>query len=360
MRVLLINGPNLNLLGKRAPEVYGGHTLAELEKRVIAWGAELGAQVEALQSNDESELISAVQGSSHDAILLNPAAFTHTSRGLAEAISSVETPTVEVHISNIREREPWRAHSVIADSCARTIYGRGVAGYRDGLRHLVNRAAAPVETVRYGPHSENVGDLRLGGRGLVVLVHGGFWRHERERDSMEPLAVDLARRGFNTWNIEYRRLGLGGGWPGAFHDTLMALGFVPQLGLDSGRVGVVGHQAGAALAMWAATRADAEVGPVAAMAPVTDLRKHAASGLRGAREAGRLLASGAPPRSDPGRAPTMLVHGADDRHVPPEHSEALASERGLRLLSPETGHFELLDPRRDHWEDVAAALGAPA
>lgn len=356
MRVLLLNGPNLNLLGTREPEVYGTHTLAELEESVIGWGSELTVQVDAAQSNSEHDLINAIQNSGHDGILLNPAAFTHTSRALADAIASVEVPVVEIHISNIRERESWRANSFISEVAVRTIYGRGIIGYRDGLRHLINRKAVPVETVRYGPHSENVGDLRLGGRGLVVLVHGGFWRQAWERDSMESLAVDLTRRGLNTWNIEYRRIGIGGGWPGSFHDTLMALDFVPQLGLEVDRIGVVGHSAGGFLAMWASSRTGINVGSTVPLAPIGDLEKHAVSGLYGADETRLLLDSGAPPHADPGKVPTLLVHGTTDRHVPPSHSETLATWHDLDLLEPDTGHFELLDPGRDHWPRVVEAL----
>ena len=91
------------------------------------------------------------------------------------------------------------------------------------MRHLVNRSAMPFDTVRYGPHPDNIGDLRGEGRDLVVLAHGGLWKQEFARDGTESLAIDLARRGYRTWNLEYRRLGGGGGWPGSGHDVLTAL-----------------------------------------------------------------------------------------------------------------------------------------
>ncbi|MBW3666537.1 MAG: type II 3-dehydroquinate dehydratase, partial [Actinobacteria bacterium] len=226
MRLLVLNGPNLDRLGTRQPEVYGSDTLSDVESMLVARTAGLGVEIETRQSNHEGELVDWVNRSGHDGILLNPGALSHTSYALADSIRSVPQPTVEVHISNVREREPWRAVSVVAPACVRSIYGRGTRGYVDAVRHLLNRAACPFETIRYGPHADNIGDLRHGGAGLVVLVHGGFWRHEWARDTMESLAVDLAKRGRHTWNIEYRRLGDGGGWPGSAHDVLMALDFV--------------------------------------------------------------------------------------------------------------------------------------
>ena len=195
MRVLLINGPNLNLLGTREPEVYGSDTLADLERKVVAWGAEEGVEVSIFQTNSEGEIIDRIQQFDGDGIIINPGALSHTSRAIPDAIRSIGVPAVEVHISNIRNREPWRAHSTVSEACVRTIYGRGIGGYRHAIRHLVNRTAMPFHPIRYGPHHENIGDLRPGGGRIVVLVHGGLWRQEYERDSMETLAVDLAKRG---------------------------------------------------------------------------------------------------------------------------------------------------------------------
>lgn len=359
MRALVLNGPNLNLLGSREPDVYGHEGHAVLEQRVRSWGSDLGIDVETIQSNSETDLIEAIHGSTHDGVVLNPGALTHTSRALGDAIASVEVPVVEIHISNVREREPWRATSVVAESCVRTIYGRGLSGYRDALRHLANRTAVSFETVRYGPHEENLGDLRLGDKGFVVLVHGGFWRHEWERDTMESLAVDLGRRGLSTWNIEYRRIGVGGGWPGSFHDTLMALDFIPQVLETTERVVVIGHSAGASLSMWAANRSRTEVSQVVALAGVLDLEAHARSGLFGATEARALLASGAPGRSSPPGVSTLLVHGTDDHHVPHAYSQQLATTAPeVEMMSPTAGHFQLLDPAEPAWDSVAESVAA--
>jgi 3-dehydroquinate dehydratase type II len=352
MRVLVLNGPNLDRLGLRQPEVYGSATLADLEEQVSKAGQDLGIEIEAVQSNHEGELIDLVNRADHDGILINPGALGHTSRALADSLRSVPIPAVEVHISNVREREPWRGTSVVAEACVRSIYGRGTRGYVDALRHLVNRVANPGEPIGYGPHPDQIGDLRRGEGGLVVLIHGGFWRQEWERDTMDTLAVHLSGKGFRTWNIEYRRLGSGGGWPGSAHDVLMALDFIPQLGISRGRpISVVGHSAGGHLAMWAVTRTQSIVGRLVALAPVVDLDRHAASGLFGAAEARRLLDAGAPRRVDPGEVPTTLVHGSSDDLVPFDHYRRFEGRETIELLVPETGHFELLDPARG-WSDV--------
>lgn len=358
MRVLVINGPNLNLLGTREPDVYGDTTLVDLEALIDKWASGMGVEVACEQSNGEEGIIESVQTFDGDGIVINPGAYTHTSRAIADALRSIGTPAVEVHISNIRSREPWRAVSVIGDACVRTIYGRGVAGYRDAIRHLINREAMPSEVIRYGPHAEHLGDLRRGGGDLVVIAHGGLWRQEYERDTTESLAVDLARRGFDTWNIEYRRLGMGGGWPAAGHDVLMALEFIPQIGLQPRRVVLLGHSAGAYLLMWAAGRTTAPVTLHLALGPLLDLEASVASGDAGSREARMMTAGGAPVVS-PGEVPTVLVHGDADQIVPVERSVAFAAQHGLEHHHTGTDHFSLLDPSRPEWSWALDRIGPP-
>ena len=362
MRVTVINGPNLDLLGSREPEVYGSTTLVDLEGRIADFASGLGVDTAFIQSNEEGDLIEAIHGArGDDGIVINPGALTHTSRALGDAISAVGVPTVEVHISNVRAREPWRAVSLVSEACARTIYGRGLAGYEDAIRHLVNRAALPVDTLRYGPHRDQVGDLRIPEReanGLVLLVHGGFWLDQYQRDGMESLAVDLTTRGWATWNLEYRRLGGGGGWPASAQDVVTALDSVGQITETSGRpTAIMGHSAGGHLALWAATRAREPVALTVGLAPVTDLGRLSDSDGPGSGPAAKLLASGAPRTIDTVPDSTLLIHGNDDTLVPSEHSTRLQEVATVSVIQG-FGHFELIDPNRDHWATVVDALDA--
>jgi 3-dehydroquinate dehydratase-2 len=146
MRVLVINGPNLNLLGVRRPEVYGTTTLAELEERCRAWGADLGIEVETFQSNHEGELIDRLHDALGmvDGVVINPGALAHYSYALHDAVEAVALPVVEVHLSDISRREEWRARSVVSPACAATISGHGLDGYRQALEFLAARGQAPA------------------------------------------------------------------------------------------------------------------------------------------------------------------------------------------------------------------------
>lgn len=140
MRILIVNGPNLNLLGARRPEIYGTTTLGELDDQCRQWGAALGCEVTGFQSNHEGEIIDRL----HDAIgrcdgvVINPGALAHYSYAIHDAIEATALPAVEVHISDIEAREPWRATSVVAAACVTTIAGHGIAGYRLALEALVD------------------------------------------------------------------------------------------------------------------------------------------------------------------------------------------------------------------------------
>jgi len=130
-RLLLINGPNLNLLGTREPEVYGATTLADIEDRLRATASELGHQLDCVQSNAEADLVDRVQASAGqvDFILINPGAFTHTSLALRDALLAVAIPFIEIHISNIHAREEFRRQSYFSDVAAGVIAGLGPQGY---------------------------------------------------------------------------------------------------------------------------------------------------------------------------------------------------------------------------------------
>jgi len=142
MKLLILHGPNLNLLGQREPGVYGRVTLAEINARLEALAGELGAEFESRQSNHEGELIDALHATDAGAIVLNAGAFTHYSYALRDAIAAIAAPVVEVHLSNTAARaETWRHTSVIAPVCAGSIAGFGPLSYELGLR-------AAVELVR--------------------------------------------------------------------------------------------------------------------------------------------------------------------------------------------------------------------
>jgi len=135
-KILVLNGPNLNLLGKRQPEIYGRLTLDEINKQIQSLAKELDVEVAARQSNSEGELVSWVQDAPNefDAIVINPAAYTHSSIALRDAITAAAIPAVEVHISNIYRREEFRRHSYIAGAAVGQIAGFGVQSYLLGLR----------------------------------------------------------------------------------------------------------------------------------------------------------------------------------------------------------------------------------
>lgn len=141
--VLILNGPNLNLLGKRQPDIYGRETLADVEAQCRALAGELGLTIEFKQSNAEHHLIDWIHEARESAagIIINPAAFTHSSVAILDALSACEFPILEVHISNVHKREAFRHHSYVSLIATGVIAGFGVQGYTLALRHMAHLLA---------------------------------------------------------------------------------------------------------------------------------------------------------------------------------------------------------------------------
>lgn len=141
MKILVINGPNLNLLGLREPDIYGKRTYSDLVAMIRAEAERLGVTVDFVQSNHEGALVDAIQGAyqTADGIVINPGAYTHTSIALLDAVKAVGVPTIEVHISDPDQREEFRKVSYIRAACITSIKGHGLEGYLEAMRLLVKR-----------------------------------------------------------------------------------------------------------------------------------------------------------------------------------------------------------------------------
>lgn len=144
MRILVIHGPNLNLLGTREPDVYGATTLEEINASLRAQGAIAGAEIDSVQSNCEGDLVTAIQRArtGYDAILINPGAYTHTSIAIRDALSAVSVPAVEVHLTNIHRRERFRHRSMTAGACLGAVMGFGARSYAVALEAVLGHLAA--------------------------------------------------------------------------------------------------------------------------------------------------------------------------------------------------------------------------
>lgn len=146
-KILLLNGPNLNLLGTREPGIYGATTLADIEQRLTQLAQTRGAELAVFQSNAEGALVDRIQQASRDGVdflIINPAAFTHTSVAMRDALSAVRIPFVEVHLSNVYAREPFRHHSYLSDLAVGVISGLGATGYELALAYVLDQLAVRV------------------------------------------------------------------------------------------------------------------------------------------------------------------------------------------------------------------------
>ncbi|KAF1017750.1 MAG: type II 3-dehydroquinate dehydratase [Burkholderia sp.] len=141
-RLLVLHGPNLNLLGTREPQVYGRVTLAEIDGALAEWASRVGAELVSFQSNHEGSLVDRIQAARNeqtDFIVINPAAYTHTSVAIRDTLASVGIPFVEVHLSNVHRREPFRHHSYFSDQAEGVICGFGWKGYLYALEHAFDK-----------------------------------------------------------------------------------------------------------------------------------------------------------------------------------------------------------------------------
>lgn len=148
MKVAVVHGPNLNLLGQREPSIYGAATLAEVDRSLVALGGELGVEVLPFQSNGEGALVDHIQrvAAEVDGYVVNAGAYTHTSVALRDALVAVGRPFVEVHLSNVHARERFRHHSYLSDRAVGVVAGFGLESYLSGLRGLVAHLRAAAET----------------------------------------------------------------------------------------------------------------------------------------------------------------------------------------------------------------------
>ena len=139
MKILVINGPNMNMLGVREPEIYGRETYINLVEKIEKYAKENWVEVKCFQSNHEGDIVDEIQKAynNFDGIVINPAAYTHTSVAILDALKAVGIPTVEVHISDINSRDEFRKHSYISQACKKTICGKGFAGYLEAIDCLL-------------------------------------------------------------------------------------------------------------------------------------------------------------------------------------------------------------------------------
>lgn len=272
------------------------------------------------------------------------------------------------------------------------IRGRGVNGYHWAVRTAHWRWQIPFVTISYGPQPENVGELRLpegdGPFPVVVVMHGGYYREQWERDTSEPTAIGLTNRGFATWNIEYRRTGPGGdgGWPDTFEDVATAIDYVAVLAkdypLDLDRVVFLGHSAGGHLALWGAARpnlpADAPGGGRPALAPalvvslagVVDLVVAAERGVGFGHNPITALMRATPAEmpfryasASPSElyieAPQLLIQGVsgDDPDLIDINRRYAVQHPDVTYVEIErANHFDLTYPYSDAWKRVVAEL----
>ena len=341
-----------------------------------AWAATTGLDCQVTATEDDADARRAIAAGAIDAVVLAREAVGYDALAADAAAYTARGRRIDYTPDPLPRA---------TDEC---ISGRGEHSLEWALRHLASTAAHPYATLRYGPAIDQVGDLRLPGASdgrapLVILVHGGFWREPYRRDVMAPLAVDLARRGVATWNVEYRRVGgSGGGCPQTFDDVAAAFDFGARLWerhpVETRAPIVLGHSAGGHLALWCAARRRLPAGaPGASPAAVPRLAVAigAVADLAEARR--RDLGNGAVaaliPRIEdeaaadpraclPLGVAQLIVHGTDDELVPfdlaANYAEAArrAGDRVDWLPLAGVAHMSPIDPASDAWRRIVAHL----
>jgi acetyl esterase/lipase len=352
-----------------------------VDDRCRAFGEKRGVEVE-VRREDPRTALRSLAGAG--AALVAPGVDAFGDETLAQAVAGAGVPVVAVDPGNLRKKiDP--PSTPVGRACVRVIYGRGddTAGY--ALTHLALRGRGTWSTIAYGEGPDQVGDLWMppeatapaGGLPMVVLLHGGFWYHAWERDLMDGVAADLAARGLAAWNLEYRRVGAGGGWPATGVDVADGLDHLASMaagaGLDPERVVLVGHSAGAQLAFRITARREAAVRPrlVVGLASICDLvaaRRRAVGGrsvdhlVAEAHSPKAALHDASPTEHLPLGVAQLLVHADDDRHVPAAQSRkyvAAARKAGDKVDFVEVrsgGHFALIDPASPAWADIARRI----
>jgi acetyl esterase/lipase len=350
--------------------------IADLEQRCARWAAMSGVPVDVTPPAGASELARRIRLAGADGfsgvVLERPHA--PDAAELVAAVQAAAVPVVAVTPAYVADRS-----GPLDRACVRVIHGRGRSVVRWALTHLRTRVSAPFREWAYGDGPTQIGDLRAGDDGpapLAVIFHGGFWRDEWERDLMDAAAVDLTARGWITWNVEYRRMGpSGGGWPATMDDARAVIAAIRDLPapVDTSRIMLLGHSAGAQLALYAAARAHGAVVPslVAALAPVTDLVAAAHDGvgwgsvtefLGDPDKQPRRYGEASPSERLPIGVPQLLVHGRQDRHVPIVLARAyarMARKAGddVELIEiPDADHFRLIDPGDTAWATLLSAI----
>jgi 3-dehydroquinate dehydratase-2 len=356
--------------------MYGSATLRNLEYEWDRHAARLRVGIATYQSNHEGSLIDAIQGASgrFDGIILNAGAFTHYSYAISDALRAVGLPTVEVHISNIYEREEWRRHSVIADASIATIYGRGTVGYLNAIDLLTAHVTMPHEIRRYGDGINTLLDVRKANTDapapVAVILHGGFWRDAWKRDTTAPLSAAITQLGWSTINVEYSRGP--GSFPQATEDIANALQWVrgnaDEYNFDTRRMVIVGHSAGGYLALKIA-HTDAALAGVIGLAPVTNLP--AISSERPDDDPASMFI-GCEQDDDPALwdsaalsgqplVPVHMIHGTLDETVAPSHTIDYVRdhpEMATQNMVEGMDHMSIIDPLRDGLDAIYASLAA--